>query len=417
MSKTYKTGQHVYRVIPCPAYEISCLENWMSDMAEAGLHLTKDGIFAGIATFEYRDPEKVKYRLEAAGKNTSMWSDDGGEPDPEQVELSKQYSWEYVAKLKDFYIYRSADPSSRELNTDPEVQAIALNTVKKRQRDAIVSSVILLVLYPIMLTKGCLLLTTISMGTWWMTFMLLFAALVIADEIRALRHLKKVQKDLMDAGTYSSEAEWKKTMIPHYCRKITKMVLAIVLICAFLKAWGVSITNENMILLADYKGAIPFATIKDFAGEGSTGYEETMTGLTMGFNTIEEKSDLLAPRCIEYNEHARVKKADGNYIDGGLYVDYCELRNQGLAHLLLQEMCRMDKMKKGFQMIDAPVLDVDEVIAYMNDLHWPTVIIRKGNVVAKAYFYQLSSSYAMTIEEMSIEEWAGIICDSLGDNH
>ena len=410
MSKTYKAGQHIYRVLPCPSYEISCLENWMSDMAEAGFHLVKDGIFAGIATFEYREPEKVKYRLEATEKNTSMWSDDGGEPDPEQVELSRQYSWEYVAKLKDFYIYRSADTSARELNTDPEVQALALNAVKKRQRDAIVSSLILLVLYPIILTKGCLLLTTISMGTWWMAFMLLFAVLLIADEIRAFCHLKRVQRKLMDEGNYSSETDWKKSMAPYYCRKIVKTVLAIVLICAFLRAWGVSITNENKILLAEYSGTIPFATMRDFAGEGSKGYEETMTGLSMGFNTIEEKADLLAPRCIEFNEHARVQKADGSYIDGGLDVDYCEMRTQGLAHLLIQEMRRMDKMKKGFQLIDAPTLDADEVIAYMNDLHWPTVIIRKGNVVAKAYFYQFSSAYTMTIEE-----WAGMICDSLGD--
>jgi hypothetical protein len=43
-----------------------------------------------------------------------MLSDDGGEPDPEQVELSKMYSWEYVAKRRDFYIYRSFELSAGE---------------------------------------------------------------------------------------------------------------------------------------------------------------------------------------------------------------------------------------------------------------------------------------------------------------
>ena len=267
MSKKYKEGQHIHKFLPCPSYEISRVENWLSDLAEEGLLLTKDGIFAGVATFEFVGPRKVKYRLEAAEKNTSMWADNGGEPDPEQIELSEKYSWEYIAKLKDFYIYRSEDPSARELNTDPKVQALALNAVKKRQRDAVISSVILFILYPIILTRGCLLMTTIAMGSWWSLLLLVFSVWMIAADIKAFVHLKKVQKTLMEEGGFQ-EPDSKKRAVPYVGKKIAVLLLGIVLLGALLRSWGISITNENKISLEDYTGEIPFATIRDFAGEG-----------------------------------------------------------------------------------------------------------------------------------------------------
>lgn len=408
MRKQYKFGQHIYRIPPCPAYDISGMENWLSDLAEEGLVLMQDGFFAGVATFEYREPQQVKYRLEAVQKKTGMWSDDGDEPDPEQVELSKKYSWEYVAKRKDFYIYRSFDPSARELNTDPDVQALALNAVKKRQGTTLFSSVFFLLIYPVLLTRGCLLLTTISMGTLWMVLVLLLAALMIVDDVRAFIHLKKIQKSLTHNGCYNPEPDWRKNAAPYFIRKIIKTVLTVLLVFAFLQYWGMSITNEKKIPIEEYNGIVPFATIQDFAGEGSSEYTLTMMGLSMGFNTIEDKSEWIAPRCIEYNEHATVKNFNGKYIAGGLYIDYCELRNPKLAKVLAQEFYRLDKMK-GVELTDTPDLQADYVIAYLDHLHFPTVVIQKDNIVVKAYFFQTSKNYTMPIGE-----WAEIICDSLG---
>lgn len=409
VEKQYEIGQRTYRIPPCPAYDIAGMENWLSTLAEEGLFLMQDGFFAGVAAFEYREPQQAKYRLEAVQKKTSMWSDDGGEPDPELVELSKKYSWEYVAKRKDFYIFRSFDPSARELNTDPEVQALALNAVKKRQRNTLFSSVFFLLIYPVLLTRGCLLLTTISMGTWWMALMLLLAALMIVDNVRALIHLKKVQKSLEYSGYHNPKFDWRKNAVPYFIRKIIKTVIAVLLIFTFLRSWGISVTNEKKIPIEEYNGTVPFATIQDFAGEYSSEYTMTMMGLNMGFNTIEEKSDWVAPRYIEYNEQATVKKSDGKIIDGGLYIDYCELRNSKLAKVLAREFYRLDKMKKGFELTDTPDLQADYVIAYFNNLHFPTVVIQKDNTVVKASFFQTSENYTMPIEE-----WAEMICDSLG---
>jgi len=409
MKKKYKAGQHVYRPPPCPSYDITGMENWLAELAEKGFFLTKDGFFAGIAAFEYGEPQTVKYRLEAVQKNVSMWSDNGGEPDAEQVEISRKYSWEYVARYRDFFIYRSSDPSAREMNTDPAVQALALSAVQKRQRDAVLSSVLLLIAYPVLLTRGCPILTALAAGTWWTALVLLFAVLMIADEVRAFVHLKKIRKALTEEGCYTAKTDPKKTAVAYFARKVLKTVLIIVLVCAFLHTWSLTVTDENKIPIAEYTGELPFAVIRDFAGEGSSGYQMTMTGLGMGFNTIEEKTDWLAARCIAYNEHAAVKKADGNLMDGGLYVDYYELRSPALGKLLMKELYRFDKMKKDFDLLETPDLTAEDAVCYLNDLHFPTIIIRKGNIVVKAYFYQTSAFYSMPAEE-----WTKILCDSVG---
>ena len=68
---------------------------------------------------------------------------------------------------------------------------------------------------------------------------------------------------------------------------VLKTVLAVLLVFAFLQNWGMSITNEKKIPIEEYNGTVPFATIQDFAGEGSSDYTLTMMGLNMGFNVVK----------------------------------------------------------------------------------------------------------------------------------
>ena len=415
MSKSYEIGKHYHRLVPCPSYEITKIETWLSDLANEGLVLTNDGIFAGVATLEYKGPQKVKYRLEAARNNTGMWSDNGGDPDPEQIEISKKYAWEYVAKLRDFYIYRNSDPEARELNTDPEVQAIALNAVKKRARSSLFSSLFWLLVYPIVLTRGCILLTTAAMGTVWMILALILGILLVVGNIRAFVHLKRMQQSLHREGYYHSDSDWKKEKGQYFARKITVTVLGIFLACTFLRIWGGQITDKNKTPLREYQGTIPFATMKDFAGDGYSDYILTMSGMSNRINTVEERTDWIAPHYFSYNEHAEIKRADGKMIDGGLYVEYWELRNSTLARLCVKEVYRFDRFKL-FQMrsknapLETPELDADFAVAYRNEIHFPTIVIQKGSVVVRAFFYQTSSNY-----EMPLDEWAKIICDSIGE--
>ena len=69
-----KESKSVYRLIPCPPYDVSGTECWLTDMAKQGYWLGQDGFFAGIVTFEKTTPQNVIYRLQPAEKSTSMWA-------------------------------------------------------------------------------------------------------------------------------------------------------------------------------------------------------------------------------------------------------------------------------------------------------------------------------------------------------
>ena len=170
------------------------------------------------------------------------------------------------------------------------------------------------------------------------------------------------------------------------------------------------IAGNEQCAIHQYNLGVALLSKRDFAGAESADYRTTMTGMSMGFNTVEESSDWLAPRCIRYNEHAAVKKADGSVLDGGFYVDYYELGDAALAKRLVRELVRFDRLKKNFAPLSAPELPADEVLAFLDNLHFPTLILRKGNLVIRASLYQTSASH-----EIPLADWAAILCESLSD--
>ena len=78
----------VYRLPPCPSFDIEATESWLYDMSRKGLHLSGEGFFAGVAIFDRGEPADIRYRLEAAPEDTGMLSANGGQPDPDAVALN-----------------------------------------------------------------------------------------------------------------------------------------------------------------------------------------------------------------------------------------------------------------------------------------------------------------------------------------
>ena len=85
------------RLVPCPVYDLAGTEAWLTELAEEGLVLKKNGIFAGIGRFEEGSPRKVAYRLQPSLHGTGLFSAYQGDPDPESIALNEKYGWEYVA--------------------------------------------------------------------------------------------------------------------------------------------------------------------------------------------------------------------------------------------------------------------------------------------------------------------------------
>ena len=92
-----------YRIPPCPAWDIPATESWLEDMAAKGLHLSQDGFFGLLTTFEEGTPKQERFRLEPTTTRGGLFSREY-DPEDEAVQLLRQMGWKYRARRGQFHI-------------------------------------------------------------------------------------------------------------------------------------------------------------------------------------------------------------------------------------------------------------------------------------------------------------------------
>lgn len=396
--------KRLYRLPPCPDYDVEGTESWLEDMARAGWLLAQDGIFLGMAAFERAQPQTLRYRLAAAREPTGLFSDSMGYPDKEEQDLSAQLGWQYVGTRGDFYIYRSADPAARELDTDPAVQVLALEAVRKRQRSRLITSFFWLILYPLAHMRGMVALPLVEMGAPYLMLWAL-ALWALAKSGAEYFHLRRLKRQLAAGESLTHRADWQRRQKGRRALGGLNLALWVLTLTLFVRAWDY---HENGATpMANYAGTPPFATMADFAGEGAVYQGDTMPD----YSDVLEWSNFVAPENMKWAQHDSFTRPDGSTFDGGYYVAYNRLSNEALAKLLAGEYARKDRWDyrrmDHFTEVELPALPVDEARAYR--ALWPTVVLRKGNVVVHAMLYQIVPEGS----ELDLGEWAAILAESL----
>ena len=401
-----KEPKLVHRLIPCPQYDVSGMECWLSDMAKQGYLLQKDGLFVGIATFEKTTPRNIIYRLQPAEKSTSMWADNNGDPDEEAVELSRAYGWEYVAKRGEFHIYCTTDPATREFHTDPEVQALAMNAMRKRQRDNIFSGIFWGLFYPWLLFRGKIMLAVIHVGTIPMLLFMTACLWMSLHSIVGAVKLIKLRKKILNGEETGSGSNWKQGAGRYHANNIIRRCVYLVAIFMFLKVMEKQIIYEEYIPLTEYTKDMPFATMEDFLPGG----ERKLMNMQVGnMNTVREWSDLLSSVNFEWDEAGEVVHSDGRVLSGGLEVIYHETKAPWIAKRMTKEYLLKGKESKEFELLELELEDLDQVIAFDSTLHFPSIILREGNEILYARFYTNGSDTV----QFELEEWAGLLAECL----
>lgn len=389
-------GRTSFRLIPCPAYDVAGMERWLSDMAAEGLLLKQDGLFCGTAVFDRGAPRRVRYRLEAAQKSTSMWADDGGEPDSEHVALNEAYAWEYVARRAGFYVYRTFDPCARELHTDPEIKALTLNAVKKQRLETLISGLLWLLTYPLLVIRFGLLRQMLYIGTGTVLLAVGLVIWYLADSAGAFISLSRLQARIRrgELPFPHRPRGWR-----YWGKQGAKIALTALFFCLMLAHWSDSITDAHRTPLTEDRAPLPFATMRELSGSKAERYHLTDMGDSARFNYVRRWSDLLSPCSINYGEHGEVLFADGTELDGGYYVTCHELPSEGLARVLMAEFLRLARWEKNYDPLPAPETKADALVCYRDRVHFPTVLFRKGNVVVEAALYQTGSGKTLPLEE------------------
>lgn len=398
----------LYRLPPCPPYDVEATESWLEDMAAQGWMLEKDNIFLGVAVFEKAEPAPVRYRLEASARRVGDFDDYGGAPDPEAEEMNADFGWEYVARRGQFHIYRSPAGGGPELHTDPRVQALAIKSLERRQIHQLLSLLLILVvnLFAVQLRGGSLLLSAAAAGLP-ITLLTAFLALwLIAAPVREAVHLGQLKKRLAAGVPLRHDGDWRRGRMGYYARLLIYFFLFLTCLLVLLHLWTGKLEGRGKEALADYKGILPFADMRDFA-EG----DFRLTGSDMLNSSVTDKSNAFVRRYVDLEEHARILRPDGTALNGGLYVSYFEARWEWLARALAGEFLRVDRRKTGRdwrESLEYPDIGLDEAAAYRNFIHFPCVVLRQGRVVLRAMFYQTGPG-----EDMPLEQWAGILADSI----
>lgn len=391
------------RFPPCPIYDIESMESWLEDLARQGLILSKGGLFCGFAEFEKTTPRAVRYRLQPLPKK-KLLADSG--PEAAAVELAEAYGWSFRCVMGEFAVYAAEDPHVPELNTDPQIQALALKQLYRRRRNDCIATVLWGLLFlGLLLWTGpvSFLLRSQPWYLWTMALVWLVYPFTVHSELRQLRMLRK---KLTMNEPLDRQVDWRKRRWQHWLSAVFTLLLAVGFFSAALLADFVDWTDNRWTPLEEYTEPLPFARMEDLAGGG--------TFVADGYfldedNHIARRGTLLAPRQMELQQFGQVLQHGETVLSGSLQVDYYELRTPWLARLLYAEILRSDDDSKHYHPLDLPALDVEQASAYSN--FFPTLLLQDGNRVLRIRFSQFEEDLVHPLSQ-----WSATAADHLRDS-
>lgn len=397
-----KDTKSVHRIIPCPDYDVTGVESWLSYMAEQGYILRDGGVFRGIAAFDRCEPEKVRYRLQPAQKGFVLYDNDG--PSDDEVELNGAFGWKYVAKYGVFHIYRADDIDAREMDTDPEVQAMAMNSLHRSQRFNIIWMSIWIIVYLALVFTSQPFLSMVNRGSLISIALVLCVIIFIATGLVKAVSLYRLRKKILDGDSLGSGTNWRKGARTYIVKAVVGTIAYVAMIvfgCMFILSDGV---DRNQMPLSEYQGEVPFQTITDLV---SCSDIHKVDNVDDDVNTISKWSDILWPENYKVYEYGDIVYTDGNICHGGLVITYHEAKNEWLADKLYQAYVQRAKHQSDYEKIDMKIAGLDDVDAYWDGSE--SVIMRKGKKLIVASFYMSGENR----HEGDLEKWAGCIAESL----
>lgn len=393
-----------YRLPPCPAYDIPAMESWLEDLAAKGLHLSRDGFFGPLVTFEEGPPRREKFRLEPTTTNKGLFSEEY-EPNPDTLELHRQMGWTYRARRDQFHIYSSDDPNAPELNTDPQVQAITMAALTKFLWKSLRSTLVLMLFYAFLYSGNLVITGTILIGSWRAALLVGLLLWDLGRQLRAITVLTRYRKQLQNGEPLPHRSDYRRTNRRYLASSAVRKALWAFLLISFLAFLLPMLADEHYVPLEDQD--LPFATLEDLYPSAEV---KRMNGI------LESKvygwSDFLAPQSYDMTEYAEVT-FEGKTFDCYLTVQYFQTRWDWTARILAKELVSQsgaNAVDQTFSKLfgDDPVIvtelvlpDADYAVYFFRNRDEPTLVIQEGCTVLRVNLDVLGSRHGFTPEELA----------------
>lgn len=361
------------QLAPCGVYDIEGTETWLEEQEAQGWALYS--IWAGIARFSPCPPRAVRYRLETGSRRMGMEET----VDRQTADFYAQQGWHYTAVRGPFAIYRCADPSAPELDTDPRLQAAALGKVVRREAWPLALLVVCLQLLLWRWRDGSWALTAISDGLPLFLLQLGLVLWFVAVSLLWLLRLGRLRKSLAAGVPLRHRSDWRRRA----SRRFVAVGLAAVLVAAYCVGMALRSrqleTLERGAALPDDLSALPFATLTDLAG----GDRWVMDSAYPGGSEQVSLSGWIAPVALEFDQTGTVYRGEEAVFSGSLHVNYYETASPLVARALLRAWQAKDQRIWEGQGAYAPLVlpelgaAVDQAAAYEALL--PTLLLTDGD--------------------------------------
>lgn len=381
---------------PCASYDVERIESWLQDMAKEGWVLEGESAYwLGFFTFVQAPPQEIRYRLEP---KTTRHSDFLNGPDDEAEELYREYGWEFVTQFHYFYIYRTADPDARELNTDCVVQSTALKQIKRNTISTLLNQLIISIYWiPRWANEAFRILVSFDWTVFPAFLLMLVTSATVA--VKDFLHIRKLRKQLNNNIPLNHNKPWRKNANLKRAGKIAIILLySYVIIAILISCTGAMSRSYEHTPVEEFPGDPPFVTCADMG-------EFTKSQFLDGYNAYNQYSTTFAPTIIEWKEYGSLLSKDGITYYGGLMIDYYETVSPWLARGLVDDFLYEHQKHEGFQIVTPLDIDVDYVICY--DYLYPVVLIQHDNIFIRAI---VSMEY---LDENAVEEWALLMAELL----
>lgn len=376
-----------HRIPPCAAYDIPGMERWLEEMAAKGWRLCYDGFFCGVASFEAAPPERLRFRLEATATKGGLFSEEYA-PDDDAFQLNHQMGWDYRARRGQFHIYSAADPEAPELNTDPRIQAMTIDTLGKYLRKELQSSILLFLFYFLLYFFDMTLTAAVTLGSWRVGLVFGLFLWELGRKVHAIVRLSKLKRALEQSGAFP-----RPDSVPEYrngAAQLARIAMWIFVMTSLLLKLGAGLVGEDTLPLERYTGTFPFSTLGELYPEGEV---LPLSGLLDSDVTLWQ--DFLAPENYDYNEYAAVRFPDGTTQDCYLSVEYHRTRWDWVAAGIAREFVsqagdnpvdRFGNRLFGEEPTIATKLDipgVDYAAYYYKHRSSPYLVLQRGSVVLR----------------------------------
>lgn len=390
-------SEHITRFPPCPAYETRRFECWLEDMAKDGWFLSHFAAsLFGTVKFSKSEPCTVRFRLQPAPKKAGRFS--RRDQQQEAVDLAADFGWVLQDLYEGYFIYYTINPHVPELDTDPHVQALALQEHRKRKRNRLFKELLIIFLF---LTIVCLagpISVLLSRPVWFFPLLLLILFLVFLLRLKELAHLKQLQQ-LERKEVPGNNAEKAAETNTYRAVVLAPRVLSILFILAIILTPFVHLGGQPVSEHTE----LPFATIEDVTG-GVLSPEDQRDS-----NIIAIRSTILADthfRLKQYGDILRNGTVAARVI---LDLDYYEMRSPWLAEQLYSEILPPLYEYQEYAWAELPALPVDQAAAYPDV--YPTLLLREGSKVLRVRIFWVDEHRGV----IHPAEWAPIYAASLLD--